>query len=64
MKKVTIGICESIAIYKVCSLISFFKNENIEIQIIMTKNVTNFINPLIFETLSKKTVITDIWTKY
>lgn len=61
-KKITIGICGGIAAYKVASLVSLLKKqENIDIQIIMTKAATNFITPLTLETLSKNKVVIDMF---
>lgn len=61
-KKITIGICGGIASYKIASLVSMLKKQkNIDIQVIMTKNATNFITPLTFETLSKNKVVVDMF---
>lgn len=60
--KITIGVCGGISAYKVASIVSALKkNENIEIQVIMTKNATNFITPLTLETLSKNKVVIDMF---
>lgn len=60
--KITIGVCGGISAYKVASVISALKkNENIEIQVIMTKNATKFITPLTLEVLSKNKVVIDMF---
>lgn len=60
--KITIGICGGISAYKVASLVSALKKQDdINIQVIMTKNATNFITPLTLETLSKNKVVVDMF---
>ncbi len=60
-KNILIGVCGGIAAYKVCDLVSRLKKRNININIIMTKAATNFINPLTFQTLSLNRVVTDMF---
>ena len=50
-KTIVIGVTGSIAAYKIANLCSMLKKLNAEIHVIMTKNATNFINPITFETL-------------
>lgn len=59
MKKIIIGITGSIAIYKTCELISQLKKKNYDLEVIMTKNATQFINPLTFGSLINKPVFID-----
>lgn len=56
-KNVVIGITGGIACYKVCDIISRLVKEDINVDVIMTKNATQFITPLTVETLSKNKVI-------
>lgn len=51
-KNIIIGITGSIAAYKIASLCSMLKKEEANVTVIMTKNATNFINPITFETLT------------
>ena len=59
MKKILIGITGSIAIYKTCDLISQLKKKNYDLEVIMTRNATKFINPLTFGSLIGKPVFID-----
>ena len=58
-KKIIIGITGSIAAYKAASLVSMLKKCKANIQVIMTKNATQFISPLTFETLTENKVHLD-----
>ena len=58
--KFVVGITGSISVYKACSLVSFL-SKNHEVKVIMTKNATEFVSPLTFETLSKKKVIVEMF---
>ena len=63
MKKITICVCGGIAAYKIASLVSALSKYNLDIQIIMTKNATEFITPLTLETLSKNKVVVDMFNE-
>lgn len=57
-KTVVLGVTGSIAAYKIANLTSMFVKLHCDVHVIMTKNATNFINPITFETLtSHKTLI-------
>ena len=60
---VVIGIAGGIAAYKVCSVVSYLKKEGANVDVIMTKNATEFITPLTIETLSKNKVVIDMFEK-
>jgi phosphopantothenoylcysteine decarboxylase / phosphopantothenate---cysteine ligase len=62
-KNIVIGVCGGIACYKVASLVSMLTREKINVDVIMTKNATEFITPLTFETLSKNKVYVDMFEK-
>ena len=51
-KTVVLGISGSIAAYKIASLASRLKKLHADIQIIMTKNATQFITPVTLESLT------------
>lgn len=53
-KNIVIGVCGSIAAYKIASLIRLLVKENAQVQVIMTPDAQNFITPLTLATLSKK----------
>lgn len=57
-KTVVLGVTGSIAAYKIANLTSMLVKLHCDVHVIMTKNATNFINPITFETLtSHKTLI-------
>jgi phosphopantothenoylcysteine decarboxylase/phosphopantothenate--cysteine ligase len=58
-KKILIGICGSIAAYKIAILTRLLKKEDAEVQIIMTDSAQDFITPLTLSTLSKNPVYKD-----
>ena len=62
-KNIVIGITGGIACYKVCEIISHLVREGANVDVIMTKNATEFITPLTIETLSKNKVVTDMFKK-
>ncbi len=51
-KTVLIGITGSIAAYKIAGLVSLLIKQHCNVHVLMTKNATNFINPITFETLT------------
>ena len=60
MKKIIIGVTGSIAAYKACEVISLLKKKNqYDIEVIMTKNATQFVSPLTFGALINKPVLID-----
>ena len=61
-KKFLVIVTGSIAAYKAASLVSFLSKENI-VKVMMTKSATKFITPLTFQTLSKQSVLTDMFDK-
>ena len=62
-KNIVIGMTGGIACYKVCELITHLIREGANVEVVMTKNATEFITPLTIETLSKHKVITDMFEK-
>lgn len=51
-KTILLGVTGSIAAYKIASLASMLVKKQANVHVIMTKNATNFINPITFETLT------------
>lgn len=62
-KYVVLGVTGSIAAYKIASLASALRKLHCEVQVIMTKNAQNFINPITFETLTGKKCLTDTFDR-
>ncbi|HZX14755.1 MAG TPA: flavoprotein, partial [Thermodesulfobacteriota bacterium] len=60
-KNIILGVTGGIAAYKACELTRSLINGEANVQIIMTKNATEFISPLTFQTLSRKRVATDVF---
>ncbi len=52
-KTVVLGVTGSIAAYKIANLASALVKLHADVHVIMTRNATNFINPIAFETLTK-----------
>ncbi|MEA2006505.1 MAG: bifunctional phosphopantothenoylcysteine decarboxylase/phosphopantothenate--cysteine ligase CoaBC [Acidobacteriota bacterium] len=58
VKKVVLGVCSSISIYKACEIVRLFQKNSIQVQVIMTKNATKLVSPLLFSSLTgRKTVV-------
>lgn len=51
-KTVVLGVSGGIAAYKIAGLASMLKKQHANVEVIMTKNATNFITPVTFETLT------------
>ncbi len=57
-RNVVVGVTGGIACYKAADVVSRLKKEDTEIDVIMTKNACEFVDPLTFRTLSKNPVVT------
>lgn len=57
-RNVVVGVTGGIACYKAADVVSRLKKEDIEVDVIMTENACEFVNPLTFRTLSKNPVVT------
>jgi phosphopantothenoylcysteine decarboxylase/phosphopantothenate--cysteine ligase len=62
-KTVVVGVTGSIAAYKIANLASALKKLHCNVHIIMTKNATNFINPITFETLTGNKCLVDTFDR-
>ncbi len=62
-KRVLVGITGGIAAYKMADTVSMLVKTGAEVDVIMTKNATEFITPLTFETLTKKRCIVDTFAR-
>lgn len=63
MKTIVIGITASVSIYKTCELIRLLKKDNYNIRVVMSKNSTKLIQPLLFETLSENRVYVEMFSE-
>lgn len=62
-KTVLLGVTGSIAAYKIANLASMLMKLHCDVHVIMTKNATNFINPITFETLTNNRCIVDTFDR-
>ena len=62
-KTVVLGVTGGIAAYKAADLTSRLVKLGISVYVIMTQNATQFIAPLVFETLSSHPVVVDMFAR-
>lgn len=62
-KRVLVGITGGIAAYKMADTVNLLVKSGAEVDVIMTRNATEFITPLTIETLTKKRCITDTFAR-
>ncbi|MDE6617264.1 MAG: bifunctional phosphopantothenoylcysteine decarboxylase/phosphopantothenate--cysteine ligase CoaBC [Lachnospiraceae bacterium] len=62
-KTVLLGVTGSIAAYKIANLASMLSKLHADIHVLMTKNSTNFINPVTFETLTGNKCLVDTFDR-
>ncbi|HCJ56298.1 MAG TPA: bifunctional phosphopantothenoylcysteine decarboxylase/phosphopantothenate--cysteine ligase CoaBC [Clostridiaceae bacterium] len=60
-KNIVLGVTGGIAAYKSCDLVSRLVKAGANVDVIMTENAINFINPLTFQALSSNQVIVDMF---
>ncbi len=58
-KKVVLGITGGISAYKCADIASWLRKNGAEVHCVMTKNATEFISPLVFQTLTGRPVVVD-----
>lgn len=61
MKKIALGVCSSISIYKACEIVRRFQKEGHEVRVIMTENATRLISPRLFSALTGRRVIVNLF---
>ena len=62
-KTVVLAVSGSIAAYKIASLASALKKLHANVQVLMTKNAVNFINPIRFESLTGNKCLVDTFDR-
>lgn len=62
-KTVILGVTGSIAAYKIANLASMLVKHHCNVHVIMTKNATNFIHPITFETLTNNRCLVDTFDR-
>ena len=63
MKNILIGISGGIAAYKTTNIVSSLRKKGYNVKVIMTESATKIISPLAFESLSRNSVVVDMWEK-
>jgi phosphopantothenoylcysteine decarboxylase/phosphopantothenate--cysteine ligase len=61
MKKIALGVSSSIGIYKACEVLRGFQKNGFQVQVVMTKNATRLVSPLLFSSLSGLDTIVDLF---
>ena len=64
-RKKTVLLCVTggIAAYKIATLASMLVKTGYDVKVVMTRNATNFINPLVFETLTQHKCLIDTFDR-
>lgn len=62
-KTVLLGVTGGIAAYKSATLASMLVKNGYDVKVLMTKNAGNFINPIVFETLTKHKCLIDTFDR-
>ena len=62
-KTIILGVSSSISAYKAADLASALVKEHAQVHVIMTKNATNIISPITFETLTGNKCLTDTFDR-
>lgn len=62
-KTVVLAVSGSIAAYKIASLASALKKLHANVQVLMTRNAVNFINPITFESLTGNKCLVDTFDR-
>jgi phosphopantothenoylcysteine decarboxylase/phosphopantothenate--cysteine ligase len=59
MDMIVLGVSSSISVYKACEVIRRFQDKNYQVQVIMTRNASQLISPLLLSALSGREVMVD-----
>lgn len=62
-KTVVLAVTGSIAAYKIANLARMLKKLHADVQVLMTQNATNFINPITLETLTNQKCLIDTFDR-
>jgi phosphopantothenoylcysteine decarboxylase / phosphopantothenate---cysteine ligase len=62
-QRVMVGIGGGIAAYKSAGLCSLLMKQGYEVQVLMTENATRFVQPITFQSLTKKPVVVDTFAE-
>ncbi len=59
MALIALGVSSSVSLYKSCEIIRRLQDRKVQVQVIMTRNASRLISPLLFSALSGQEVIVD-----
>jgi phosphopantothenoylcysteine decarboxylase/phosphopantothenate--cysteine ligase len=62
-KHILLGVTASVAVYKACELARMFIRSGAKVRVVMSKNSTELVGPLLFETLTGNCVYVDMFPK-
>lgn len=62
-KTIVLGVTGSIAAYKMANLTSMLVKQHADVYVLMTRNATNFIHPITFETLTNHKTLVDTFDR-
>ncbi len=62
-KHVVLAVSGGIAAYKMATMASLLVKQHADVQVLMTRNATNFINPITFETLTNHKCLIDTFDR-
>ena len=62
-RSIVLGVTGGIAAYKAAEVVSRLKKLSASVDVVMTRNATEFVNPLTFETLSGRPVTVDTFAR-
>jgi phosphopantothenoylcysteine decarboxylase/phosphopantothenate--cysteine ligase len=62
-KNIVLGVTGGIAAYKACELASLLVKQHAGVDVIMTKNATEFVSPLTFDSLTHRRTVTDTFDR-
>ena len=62
-REIVLGVTGGIAAFKSAEIVSLLRKQGANVHVIMTKNATQFVAPLTFETMSANPVVTDTFER-
>jgi len=60
-RRIVLGVCSSIAIYKAAEIVSLLTKAGAQVSVVMTDNAAKLMSERIFQTLSKNKVYVSMW---
>ncbi|MCA9733705.1 MAG: bifunctional phosphopantothenoylcysteine decarboxylase/phosphopantothenate--cysteine ligase CoaBC [Deferribacteres bacterium] len=63
-KKILVGVCGGIAVYKICELVRELQRKNAIVRTMLTPDATRFVSPLTFESLTGAPAPVDLFQSY